>query len=98
MIRITKLNVDALLDSGKLYCAMRNGKWWQMRRNGKTIRWVKDTSRIAIPFKAGFKVYGKLTETDFRPDFTPFGNSEASGDYLNPEHFRHVDDVLPKGK
>ena len=63
---ITRGNLESLLESGQIEVAMRNGNWWQIRRNGATKRWRKDQSRIAIPIKAGLKAFGKITETDFR--------------------------------
>ncbi len=62
---ITRANVDSMLDSGRIEVAMKNGNWWQIRRNGKTRTWKKDSKRVAIPFKAGMYAYGTITETDF---------------------------------
>ena len=78
---VTMQTVESLLDSGKLYAAMNNGNWWQMRRNGQTKRWKRDSSRIYIPFKVGLKGYGSLSESDF------------SAGFLNPDHYRHIDDL-----
>lgn len=36
---ITRKNVDRLLDAHKIECAMKNGKWWTIRRNGATKKW-----------------------------------------------------------
>lgn len=63
---ITRENVDKLLDAGNIECAMRNGNWWSIRRNGATKHWKRDASRIYIPFKMGYYGYGNITETDFR--------------------------------
>ena len=62
---ITRLNVNELLDRGMIECAMNSGKWWRIRRNGKTRTWKRDAMRIAIPFKYGMYGYGLITETDF---------------------------------
>jgi hypothetical protein len=67
---ITRNNIDEFLDHGKIEIAMAfrgepNGKWWKIRRNGKTQRWVKDKSRIRIPYKYGLKGYGAIDERDF---------------------------------
>ncbi len=70
MMHISRHNVDQLLDAGQIEVAMRNGNWWKIRRNGKTQKWKKDADRIRIPFKAGLKVYGSITETDFKFDGT----------------------------
>lgn len=82
MWAITRANVDALLDAGLIECAMTNGKWLTIRRNGATKRWKKDANRIYIPFKVGFRGYGQITETDF------IGNCPGA---LNPSHFRKVE-------
>lgn len=79
---IRRMDVDALLDAGQIYTAMANGNWWQIRRNGQTRTWKRDAQRLAIPFKAGFKSYGKITESDFR-----------LGGVLSPDLFRHADDL-----
>jgi hypothetical protein len=62
---ITRANIDALLDAGRLEVEMTGGRWWRIRRNGATRRWKRDASRIYIPFKAGFRTTGAITESDF---------------------------------
>ena len=63
--RITRDNVDSLLDAGQIEIAMRNGRWWRIRRNGKTQTWKRDANRIRIPFKMGLYGHGAITEADF---------------------------------
>jgi len=63
--RITRENVDALLDARSIEIAMSNGNWWIIRRNGQTKRWKRDATRICIPFKMGLYGYGTITERDF---------------------------------
>ena len=62
---VARHEVESLLDARAIECAMANGRWWTIRRNGATQRWKKDTNRIRIPFKMGLKGYGAITETDF---------------------------------
>lgn len=81
---ITRDNIDAVLDAGKLYVAINNGNWWQAHRNGQTKRWKRDPSRIRVPFKYGFKNYGAIDESYFLAD-----NEQA----LLPGLFRHSDDL-----
>jgi hypothetical protein len=69
-VTITRANVNELLDKRVIEVAMRSGKWWEIRRNGKTKTWKKDASRICIPFKYGFRGCSQITETDFREDGT----------------------------
>jgi len=82
MREITRDNVEHYLDHSLLYAGMRNGRWWQIRRNGATKRWKKDASRIRIPVKAGLRSCTAITESDFNPE-----------GFINTENFRHVDDV-----
>lgn len=74
---ITRHNIDQLIDAGQIEVAMQSGKWWKIRRNGRTKRWVNDPVRIKIPFKMGMYAFGSITETDFKADGT-----------LDPEMFR----------
>lgn len=62
---ITPSNVEALLDAGRLQVQMAHGAWWAIRRNGATRRWKRDPARFYIPYKAGLKVYGNITQDDF---------------------------------
>ena len=78
-IPITRENIDDLLDRGKIETAMSNFKWWRIRRNGVTKHWKRDAARIYVPFKAGLRLYGNLTEIDF---------SNNPGNALNPNFFR----------
>jgi len=64
-MKITRENIEQLLDAGRIEVAMRNGNWWKIRRNGQTKRWKKDPNRLYIPFKMGFKGYGNITDDDF---------------------------------
>lgn len=65
MTKITRENINELLDAGKLQIAMKNGRWWTIRRNGATRRWIKSPERIRIPIKFGFKFFDAITEDDF---------------------------------
>lgn len=62
---ITRENVNALLDAGAIETLMTNGRWWRIRRNGRTQTWKRDANRVRIPFKVGLYEYGAITETDF---------------------------------
>lgn len=61
-MNITRHNIDLFLDQNRIECAMKNGNWWKVRRNGATRR---DKNRIYIPFKFGLYGYGHITELDF---------------------------------
>lgn len=65
-VRITRENVDELLDAGRIEIHMRNGNWWSVRRNGKTKYWKRDKMRVYIPVKFGLKMTAQISEHDFR--------------------------------
>lgn len=81
MTPITRDNIDALLDAGRLEIAMASGNWWRLRRNGATKRWVRDASRIRVPMKMSFRGTVAVTEMDFR-------HVVDGVVCLNPAHFR----------
>jgi len=83
MKRITRKNIDKMLDSGKLFVAMRNGNWWEARRNGATKTWKRDATRIRVPFKMGLYGYGAVETSDF--------DNESGA--LCSDHFRHKDNT-----
>lgn len=64
--RITRANVDELIDSHRIEVKMASGAWWAIRRNGKTQTWKSQPGRIRIPYKYGFMGYGAITTWDFR--------------------------------
>lgn len=63
--KVTRENVEQVLDGGLLQVHMRNGNWWDVRRNGATKRWKRDPDRIYIPIKFGFKNTSNITQDDF---------------------------------
>lgn len=65
-VRITRENVDELLDNHRIEIHMRNGNWWSVRRNGVTKYWKRDKARVYIPVKFGLKMCAQITEHDFR--------------------------------
>jgi hypothetical protein len=58
---ITPENFDQCLDTGQLFIQVMSGRWWAIRRNGKTRRWKRDPAWIEWPVKYG--MYGYLTVT-----------------------------------
>lgn len=62
---ITRDNIDALLDAGRIQVAMSGHRWWSIRRNGATKRWKRDPMRIRVPFRYGFKGQASIDEHDF---------------------------------
>lgn len=78
---LTRANVEAYLDAGQLYVQMANGRWWRIRRNGRTQTWKRDATRFRIPIKAGLKSCGDISDAN------------VLGQYIDPSHIRHVDDI-----
>ena len=52
---MTKQEIEAALDSGKLEVQWRSGKWYTVRRNGATKLWKRNPERFATPCKTGFR-------------------------------------------
>ena len=69
MTPITRDNVEELLDQGLLYALMNTGRWWQIRRNGKTRRWKRSPNRFEIPTKAGLKACGTIDNEGLGKDY-----------------------------
>jgi len=57
---MTRDEANKLLDAGKLYAAVGGGKWWRMRRNGRTITWKRRPDYYEIPIKVGLKNYARF--------------------------------------
>ena len=57
-----RADIEMALDTSRLYVNVGRGKWWLCRRNGATKTWKRDAARYYIPFKAGFRDYGNVTE------------------------------------
>lgn len=82
-VLVTRENVEELLDSGRLCCAITTPsgiKWWRIRRNGRTKTWRRDALRLRIPFKAGRYCCGAIEASDFLPT-----------GLLNPKYFRALE-------
>ena len=58
---MTRQQIEAALDAGKLFARMNNGRYWQCRRNGRTQLWKTRPNEFRIPFKVGLKECGQLT-------------------------------------
>jgi hypothetical protein len=65
MMKITRANVELLLDAGLLQAAMGNGRWWGIRRNGRTQFWKRAPHRFRVPIKAGLRSCADLNEANF---------------------------------
>lgn len=67
-MQITRANVESLLDRGEVEAAIHGGRWWRIRRNGRTQTWKTDANRIRIPVKAGLRSCGAITERHFNSE------------------------------
>jgi hypothetical protein len=56
--------IEAALDSGRVQAEMTNGRWWRVRRNGRTKLWKTRPGQWRIPIKAGLRSCAYLTEAN----------------------------------
>jgi hypothetical protein len=54
--------IESALDAGNLWALMGHGRYWRLRRNGRTQTWKRDPDRFRIPVKCGLKSCGEVTE------------------------------------
>lgn len=47
--------IERHLDVGNIEASMNNKRWWRVRRNGATKRWVTRPKEFRIPVKAGLR-------------------------------------------
>lgn len=52
--KLTFQNCEKVLDAGRLQTLGRNGKWYDLCRNGKTKLWKTKPYQAEIPVKLGF--------------------------------------------
>lgn len=57
---MTLNEIEQALQAGQIYAEMRNGKFWRVRRNGKTKIWRTRPGHFEIPVKAGLRSYGYI--------------------------------------
>jgi hypothetical protein len=55
-------NIEAALRDGRLQVLAANGKWYSVRRNGKTKTWKRDPHRWEIPLKWAFSNHATITD------------------------------------
>lgn len=63
-MRLTVENFDQALDAGEVRVQMLSGRWWAVRRNGKTRRWKRDLNRVEWPLKYGLRGYFTVRPED----------------------------------
>ncbi len=57
----TMETIEKALDERRLECAMLSGRWWKLRRNGKTKTWKTRPGEFRIPVKAGLRSCAYIT-------------------------------------
>ena len=63
MTTIPQATIEQALDEGLLWAAMKDGRYWKLRRNGATKLWKTRPTDFSIPVKAGLKSCARITET-----------------------------------
>jgi len=56
--------IESALDADRMYVRMRNGRFWKVRRNGRTITWVRKPNEFRIPVMIGFRGHDAITHND----------------------------------
>ncbi len=54
-MRMTLDQLEAALAKGQLQVTNGKGKWYTVRRNGRTQTWKREPDRYSIPVKVGFR-------------------------------------------
>lgn len=52
--------IERALDEHHVWCQMDNGRYWHVRRNGKTKLWKTRPDDFKIPVKAGLRECGYI--------------------------------------
>lgn len=58
---MSQQEIEEALDRGLLEVNIREGKWWKVRRNGKTQTWKTRPNDYRIPAKTGFRTTFQIT-------------------------------------
>ena len=54
--------IEDALRCGWLWALTARDRYWQLRRNGQTQRWKRDSSRFSIPVKAGLRACTRVDQ------------------------------------
>ncbi len=70
--------IEAALKAGNLWAQMSNGRYWRVRRNGKTQTWKTRPGNFRVPIKAGLRSYGEVShDSEVAFENAPFVISET---------------------
>jgi len=78
----TLQELETALDAGMLYVPMTGGRFWQARRNGKTVTWKTRPGEFRLPVKFGLKGYHSITRGDMAQ--CCIANSRESAERITP--------------
>jgi len=79
-------DIEHALDNGALYGAAGNGRFWLLRRNGKTQTWKRDKTRFRVPAKMGLKDCCQITNDTLQqwPDKMRIADSRKNAETSIP--------------
>ncbi len=77
MTNVDRYSIETALAAGHVWAAMRNGRYWRLRRNGATKLWKTRPADFRIPIKAGIKSYGYIDQ-----DSTVTAGVLSAGDFI----------------
>ena len=60
MDKILHAYIENSLYNGELWAAMQSGRYWKLRRNGKTQTWKTRPGEFRVPVKCGMYTYGEI--------------------------------------
>lgn len=95
---LTRHELETALDAKRLYMRMPTGNWWVVRRNGKTQTWKTRDGAFRIPFKAGLRATGALTESDLGETALRIAHDIPAGVNTFRVLIPHDVEVADKGK
>ncbi len=61
---MTRQEFEAALDSGRLQIQTNNGRWYDVRRNGRTKTWKTRPASFETPIKWAFRECGQVTDVN----------------------------------
>ena len=62
---MNRFTFETALDSHNLQISPANGRWYDVRRNGRTRTWKRDPARFEIPIKWAFRETLLVTDSFF---------------------------------
>lgn len=60
MDKLSLAEIERALSEGRINVQMNNGRFWHVRRNGRTKLWKTRPGEFQIPIKAGMFAHGYL--------------------------------------